>query len=172
MHDLNRVQRIGHLGHVPEVKYTATGTARATPSVATCARWKDAADPVRHDVGDRTSDRGLAPELPCAVHGVVQQEVVGGLPILGTPCLDLEEWRRHPVALAPWHPIHRLGCHDVGLRQPPASELRPQRVLVLANEADFEIGVRLRHAVDKEVDRPAPGDKPGMGNVAISWAAA
>ena len=34
MHDLNRVQRIGHLGQDPEVKYT-TGTARTTFSVAT-----------------------------------------------------------------------------------------------------------------------------------------
>ena len=42
MHDLNRVQRIGHLGQDPEVKYTATGTARTTFSVATSARWKDA----------------------------------------------------------------------------------------------------------------------------------
>ena len=42
MHDLNRVQLIGHLGQDPEVKYTATGTARTTFSVATSARWKDA----------------------------------------------------------------------------------------------------------------------------------
>ena len=35
MQDVNRVQRIGHLGHDPEVKYTATGTARTTFSVAT-----------------------------------------------------------------------------------------------------------------------------------------
>ena len=42
MHDLNRVQRIGHVGQDPEVKYTATGTARTTFSVATSARWKDA----------------------------------------------------------------------------------------------------------------------------------
>src|SRR5918911_855759 len=42
MKDLNRVQLIGHLGHDPEVTYTATGTARTTFSVATSARWKDA----------------------------------------------------------------------------------------------------------------------------------
>ena len=42
MKDLNRVQLIGHLGHDPEVKYTTTGTARTTFSVATSARWKDA----------------------------------------------------------------------------------------------------------------------------------
>ena len=41
MHDLNRVQLIGHLGHDPEVTYTATGTARTTFSVATSQRWKD-----------------------------------------------------------------------------------------------------------------------------------
>ena len=42
MNDLNRVQLIGHLGHDPEVKYTTTGTARTTFSVATRAHWKDA----------------------------------------------------------------------------------------------------------------------------------
>src|SRR5919202_1295680 len=42
MNDLNRVQLIGHLGQDPETKYTATGTARTTFSVATSARWKDA----------------------------------------------------------------------------------------------------------------------------------
>ena len=42
MHDLNRVQLIGHLGQDPEVTYTATGTARTTFSVATSQRWKDA----------------------------------------------------------------------------------------------------------------------------------
>src|SRR5919206_4894046 len=42
MRDLNRVQLIGHLGQDPEVKYTATGTARTTFSVATRYRWKDA----------------------------------------------------------------------------------------------------------------------------------
>ena len=42
MKDLNRVQRIGHLGQDPEVTYTATSTARTTCSVATRARWKDA----------------------------------------------------------------------------------------------------------------------------------
>ncbi len=41
MRDVNRVQLIGHLGHDPEVTYTATGTARTTFSVATSARWKD-----------------------------------------------------------------------------------------------------------------------------------
>ena len=42
MKDLNRVQRIDHLGHDPEVKYTEQGTARTTFSVATSVRWKDA----------------------------------------------------------------------------------------------------------------------------------
>ena len=42
MQDLNRVQLIGHLGHDPEVMYTATGTVRTTFSVATSTRWKDA----------------------------------------------------------------------------------------------------------------------------------
>ena len=42
MHDLNRVQLIGHLGHNPAVTYTATGTARTTFSVATSPQWKDA----------------------------------------------------------------------------------------------------------------------------------
>src|SRR5919199_1480272 len=42
MHDLNRVQLIGHLGHDPAVTYTATGPARTTFSVATSQRWKDA----------------------------------------------------------------------------------------------------------------------------------
>src|ERR671933_8758 len=42
MQDLNRVQLIGHLGHDPAVRYTATGTARTTFSVATSQRWKDA----------------------------------------------------------------------------------------------------------------------------------
>src|SRR5919199_4783785 len=42
MQDLNRVQLIGHLGQDPEVKYTATGTARTTFSLATSQRWKDA----------------------------------------------------------------------------------------------------------------------------------
>ena len=42
MQDLNRVQLIGHLGHDPEVKYTATGTARTTFSVVTSGRSRDA----------------------------------------------------------------------------------------------------------------------------------
>jgi single-strand DNA-binding protein len=42
MHDLNRAQRIGHLGQDPAVTYTATGTARTTFTVATSARWKAA----------------------------------------------------------------------------------------------------------------------------------
>ena len=42
MKDSNRVQLIGHLGQDPEVKYTATGTARTTFSIATSQRWKDA----------------------------------------------------------------------------------------------------------------------------------
>ena len=42
MHDLNRVQLIGHLGQDPEVKYTEQGTARTTLSVATSAHWKAA----------------------------------------------------------------------------------------------------------------------------------
>ena len=49
MQDLNRVQLIGHLGHDPAVTYTATGTARTTSSVATRARWKDAAGHVPYD---------------------------------------------------------------------------------------------------------------------------
>ncbi len=39
MKDLNRVQLIGHLGQDPETKYTATGTARTTFSVATSTRF-------------------------------------------------------------------------------------------------------------------------------------
>src|ERR671939_98281 len=42
MKGLNRVQLIGHLGHDPEVTYTATGTARTTFSVGTSQRWTDA----------------------------------------------------------------------------------------------------------------------------------
>ena len=42
MQDLNRVQRIGHLGHDPEVTYTEQGTARTTFSVATSTRRNDA----------------------------------------------------------------------------------------------------------------------------------
>ena len=41
------MQLIGHLGHDPEVKYTEQGTARTTFSVATRARWKDAAGQVQ-----------------------------------------------------------------------------------------------------------------------------
>src|SRR5918911_2277914 len=47
MQDLNRVQLIGHLGLDRDVTYTATGTARTTFSVATSARWKDAAGQVQ-----------------------------------------------------------------------------------------------------------------------------
>ncbi len=42
MHDLHRVQLIGHLGHDPEVTYTEQGTARTTFSVATSYHGKDA----------------------------------------------------------------------------------------------------------------------------------
>ena len=42
MKDVNRVQLIGHVGHDPEVTYTASGTARTTFSMATSQRWKDA----------------------------------------------------------------------------------------------------------------------------------
>jgi single-strand DNA-binding protein len=42
VNDLNRVQLIGHLEQDPAVKYTATGTARTTFSVATSARCKAA----------------------------------------------------------------------------------------------------------------------------------
>ncbi len=42
MHDLNRVQLIGHLGHDPAVTYTERGRVRTTFSVATSQRWKDA----------------------------------------------------------------------------------------------------------------------------------
>ena len=47
MQDLNRVQLIGHLGHDPAVKYTERGVARTTFTVATSARWKDAAGQVQ-----------------------------------------------------------------------------------------------------------------------------
>src|SRR5919199_1767119 len=47
MKDLNRVQLIGHLGQDPELKYTGSGTARTTFSVATSARWKDAGGQVQ-----------------------------------------------------------------------------------------------------------------------------
>ena len=47
MHDLNRVQLIGHLGHDLEVKYTARGVAPTTFSVATSDHWKDAAGQVQ-----------------------------------------------------------------------------------------------------------------------------
>ena len=49
MKDVNRVQRIGHLGQDPEVTYTATGIARTTFSVATRARCKDASSDGRQD---------------------------------------------------------------------------------------------------------------------------
>ena len=42
MKDLNRVQRIGHLGQDPEGKYTERGMARTAFSIATNSRWKDA----------------------------------------------------------------------------------------------------------------------------------
>jgi single-stranded DNA-binding protein len=44
MHDLNRVQLIGHLGHDPQVTYTATGTARTT-----CSGMDRQEDPSRPD---------------------------------------------------------------------------------------------------------------------------
>jgi single-strand DNA-binding protein len=47
MNDLNRVQLIGHQGQDPETKYTATGTAWTTFSVATRARLMDAAGQVQ-----------------------------------------------------------------------------------------------------------------------------
>ena len=58
MHDLNRVQLIGHLGHDPEVTYTATGTARTTFSVATSTRWKDADGQHRKPRSGRAAWRG------------------------------------------------------------------------------------------------------------------
>ena len=70
MHDLNRVQLIGHLGQDPAVTYTATGTARTTFSVATSARWKDADGPVRHDVVTDTLVPGS--EAPVAVEAVYE----------------------------------------------------------------------------------------------------
>ncbi len=39
---MNRAQLIGHVGHDPEVTYTARGVARTTFTVATSQRWKDA----------------------------------------------------------------------------------------------------------------------------------
>ena len=62
MHDLNRVQRIGHLGQDPEVTYTATGTARTTFTVVTSACWKDADGQHRMDAlcGVGRPGRGLA----------------------------------------------------------------------------------------------------------------
>ena len=47
MKDLNRAQLIGHLGQDPAVTYTERGVARTTFSVATSARWKDAAGQVQ-----------------------------------------------------------------------------------------------------------------------------
>ena len=41
MASLNKVQLIGHLGHDPEVRRTASGTAIATLSIATSERRKD-----------------------------------------------------------------------------------------------------------------------------------
>lgn len=38
---LNKVMLIGHLGNDPDVKYTPSGTAVATFSVATNESWKD-----------------------------------------------------------------------------------------------------------------------------------
>lgn len=43
MASLNRVEIIGNLGNDPEVKYTASGDAVATISVATTEKWKDKA---------------------------------------------------------------------------------------------------------------------------------
>ena len=45
MHDLHRVQRIGHLGLDPEVTYTATGTAHHVqrgnqPAMEGCGRLR------------------------------------------------------------------------------------------------------------------------------------
>ena len=42
MKDLNAVQLLGHLGHDPEVQYSAKGVARTTFSVATHRTWTDA----------------------------------------------------------------------------------------------------------------------------------
>ncbi len=41
--DLNCVQLLGYVGMEPELRYRDTGTARATFSVATTRRWKNAA---------------------------------------------------------------------------------------------------------------------------------
>lgn len=41
MPNINRVTIAGHLGKDPEVKYTQSGTAVASLSVATTERWKD-----------------------------------------------------------------------------------------------------------------------------------
>ncbi len=41
--DLNRVQLLGYVGAEPELRYLGTGVARATFSVATNRRWKNAA---------------------------------------------------------------------------------------------------------------------------------
>jgi single-strand DNA-binding protein len=38
---LNAVQLLGHLGKEPELKYTASGDAVCTISVATSVKWKD-----------------------------------------------------------------------------------------------------------------------------------
>lgn len=44
MASLNRVEIIGNLGNDPEVKYTPSGDAVATISVATTEKWKDKSD--------------------------------------------------------------------------------------------------------------------------------
>lgn len=41
MASLNKIQLIGHLGKDPEVRYTASGAAVASVSMATSERWKD-----------------------------------------------------------------------------------------------------------------------------------
>jgi len=40
--DLNRVQLIGHLGAMPEMRYLDNGTALTTIRIATSRQWKDA----------------------------------------------------------------------------------------------------------------------------------
>jgi single-strand DNA-binding protein len=66
---LNRVQLIGHLGQDPETKYTATGTARTTFSVATSRRWKDADGQLQEETEwSRCGARGALAEV-CAQYG-------------------------------------------------------------------------------------------------------